>query len=192
MNWPHEWLKPIPSAEGYFACEDGYIWRMRRNLRRLHGSVGSNGYRRIKLSIKNVQRDAYVHRLVCEAYHGPCPPGLQCRHLDGDQTNNAPGNLRWSDAVTNMADKVLHGTQPLGEKHHRSKLTADIVLDARRRAAAGERVDLIAADLGIPYRCLLDAVTGRRWKHVPGAFKPTKGGQRWQAERKAAGLPCRY
>jgi hypothetical protein len=139
-----------------------------------------------------VQRDAYVHRLVCEAYHGPCPPGLQCRHLDGNQANNAPSNLAWSDKATNEADKVRHGTVPNGEGHYRSKLTTEIVAEARRRASAGEPVTTIAADFGIPYRRLLDAVAGRRWKHIGGVLpKLLRGAQRWQAERKALGLPCR-
>jgi hypothetical protein len=159
-------VRPIPSAPGYFACEEGFIWR--RGTKRISRSNG-HGYLSLKLSVQNVQWDAYVHRLVCEAYHGPCPEGLQCRHLDGNRQNNRPENLRWSDKATNEADKQIHGTAPKGEKHGASTLTPDIVLTARKRAAAGERVDHIAADMGIPYRGLLDAVTGRRWPHLPGA-----------------------
>jgi hypothetical protein len=175
-------MRPIPSAPGYSADESGTIWRLGRPLKRV---PNGNGYLRIKLSIRNKQRDAYIHRLVCEAYHGPCPPGWQCRHLDGVRTNNQPENLAWSDKATNEADKARHGTLTLGERHGRSRLTAEIVLSARRRAIAGERVDLIAADLGIPYRRLLDAVAGRRWKHLPGPIpKLIKGAQRALMERR--------
>jgi len=174
-------MRPIPSAPGYSASTDGHIYR--NGTRRKAGTNG-RGYLRIKLSISNKQRDAYIHRLVCEAYHGPCPPGMQCRHLNGTRDDNRPENLEWSDKLTNEADKRKHGTLVIGERHVGSILTDEIVLRARARAAAGERVDLIAEDMNINYRALLGAVAGRSWKHLPNAQKLIKGAQRAQLERK--------
>lgn len=34
-----------------------------------------------------------VHKLVAEAFHGPCPPGFHVHHADGDRQNNWPSNL---------------------------------------------------------------------------------------------------
>lgn len=176
-------MKPIPSAPGYEACSRGSIWR---RSRRLSGVDNGHGYLRVKLSVNNQQRDEYVHRLVCEAYHGPCPPGKQCRHKDGNRANNKPSNLAWSSKAQNEADKFDHGTNPAGERHGRAKLTDDLVIEARRRAALDEMVEDIARDMGLPYRRLLDAVAGRRWKHIPGAPKLIKGAQRRQIEKKLA------
>jgi hypothetical protein len=124
------------------------------------------GYLRIKLSVQNKQTDAYVHRLVCEAYYGPCPPGMQCRHLDGDRTNNAPNNLEWTDKATNEQDKVAHGTLPRGERHAASVLTDEMVRIAQRRKRRGETVSAIADEMGVNRHTLADAVAGRRWRHL--------------------------
>lgn len=51
-----------------------------------------------------------VHILVCEAFHGARPPGLQVRHLNGVSTDNRAENLAWGTQSENMIDRVLHGT----------------------------------------------------------------------------------
>ena len=51
-----------------------------------------------------------VHRLVLEAFVGPRPKGMECRHLDGDSANNRLGNLVWGTKIENETDKVRHGT----------------------------------------------------------------------------------
>jgi hypothetical protein len=43
-----------------------------------------------------------VHRLVCEAFHGPCPPGLETLHGDENGLNNRPENLRWGTRKENL------------------------------------------------------------------------------------------
>lgn len=54
--------------------------------------------------------ERYVYRLVLEAFVGPCPPGSECCHNDGDQTNSRLSNLRWDTHGGNMQDAVRHGT----------------------------------------------------------------------------------
>jgi hypothetical protein len=76
----------------------------------------------IKLS-KGVTKPRYVHRLVCMAFHGPCPEGCTASHLDGNSLNNAPSNLVWETMLENIRRKREHGTQYHGEEHGRSKLT---------------------------------------------------------------------
>ena len=44
-----------------------------------------------------------IHRLVCEAFHGPAPEGRPIvLHLDEDAMNNAPSNLRWGTQKENL------------------------------------------------------------------------------------------
>jgi len=49
------------------------------------------GYSIIDFEYQNLP----VHRLICEAFNGPCPPGYVCDHVDNDITNNHPDNLQW-------------------------------------------------------------------------------------------------
>jgi endogenous inhibitor of DNA gyrase (YacG/DUF329 family) len=49
-----------------------------------------------------------VHRLVLEAFIGPCPAGKECCHRDGDAQNNTPSNLYWGTHTENMRDLARH------------------------------------------------------------------------------------
>lgn len=60
----------------------------------------------------------YVHQLVLEAFAGPCPRGLECRHLDGDAANNALSNLQWGTASENQRDRIAHGTHHWARRTH--------------------------------------------------------------------------
>lgn len=66
---------------------------------------------------------ALVHRLVLEAFVGPCPDGHECAHQDGDPANNNLSNLRWATKVENQADRRRHGTMPIGKNHYLGKKT---------------------------------------------------------------------
>ena len=79
-----------------------------------------------------------VHRLVLEAFVGPCPDGMECCHYDGDPSNNHVSNLRWGTRAENYADTVRHGTTLRGEDNGYSKLTEFDVIEIRRMYAAGE------------------------------------------------------
>lgn len=46
-----------------------------------------------------------VHRLICEAFHGPAPLGHEVDHIDDVKTNNAASNLRWVTKSVNVAKK---------------------------------------------------------------------------------------
>ncbi len=49
-----------------------------------------------------------VHRLVCQAFHGPPETGQEVNHLDGVKTNNSAQNLEWATRSENL--KHAHAT----------------------------------------------------------------------------------
>jgi HNH endonuclease len=50
----------------------------------------------VHLYRKGSRKACYVHRLVLEAFAGPCPEGAEPRHLNGDRADNRwPQNLEW-------------------------------------------------------------------------------------------------
>lgn len=57
-------------------------------------------YHRMQLTFR---RKTYrLHRLVAEAFLGPCPKGLDVSHKDEDATNNIPDNLEYVTRKVNL------------------------------------------------------------------------------------------
>lgn len=50
-----------------------------------------DGYLRVKVADPNEWE--FIHRRTWEKHHGPIPPGMVIRFLDGDKQNVDPGNL---------------------------------------------------------------------------------------------------
>lgn len=107
-----------------------------------------------------------VHRLVLEAFVGPCPPGLETGHLDGDPSNNRVDNLRWITKKENASHRVLHGTARMGERHPHAKLTESDVRAIRVARAAGDTQRAIAASYGISPDNVRAIERRTAWKHV--------------------------
>ena len=77
-----------------------------------------------------------VHRLVLCAFGGIPLPGQECRHLDGDPTNNNISNLCWGSRAQNCDDKKRHGTDNRGDRHYAAKISnreAELIRNLRRR-----------------------------------------------------------
>ena len=62
--------------------------------------------------------NARVHRLVLEAFVGPCPEGMEGCHRDDNPTNNHIENLRWDTHSENTLDRVRNGIHHLANKTH--------------------------------------------------------------------------
>jgi len=112
------WL-PIASLSGqYEASSHGRI-RNIKSGRILSGWLNEEGYRRITVKINGKQKSPYVHQLIAEAFHGPCPEGQQVRHYpDRSPDNNRPDNLRYGTGSDNIHDAVEHGTHFQARKTH--------------------------------------------------------------------------
>lgn len=110
-----------------------------------------------------------VHCLVLEAFVGPCPKGMECRHLDGNPSNNRLNNLAWGTPKENMADRKLHGRGAEGSKSARAKLTEENIPDIRRIIASGKRgvMTVAAKKYGVDVATIRDIRDGKTWRHVP-------------------------
>lgn len=111
------------SDQGQVRSLDRVVVRSNGRTQPIHGRVlrsGANAKGYLYLNLKDGPRrkTAPVHRLVAEAWHGPCPEDLQCRHLDGNKLNNNPSNLKWGTPSENIYDRVAHGTDRNARKTH--------------------------------------------------------------------------
>jgi hypothetical protein len=113
------------------------------------------------------QRRTFVHRLVCEVFHGPAPSAAhEVAHHDGDPGNAHFGNLRWATHVENEADKIGHGTITVGERHGMAKLNADQVREIK---VSPERGCDLAGRFGITRSAITHIRKGKLWRHLEAA-----------------------
>lgn len=108
----------------------------------------------------------YMHRLVLEAIVGPCPPGMQARHLNGDRHDNSATNLVWGTKRENEADKVFHGTAPCGTRNGMAKLTWRQARQVRALVRAGTVQRRVAAQLGVSPMTISRIVRGESWREA--------------------------
>lgn len=165
--------QPIPGFPDYYVGDDGRLWSDARGRRReLKQANHSAGYRVVGLRRASERKRGgkvtvlFVHRLVLEAFVGPCPEGMECRHLDGTRTNNRLSNLAWGTSAENEADKVRHGTKVRGEAHSAAKLTESQVIQMRADVAAGMSCKGAAAKYGIFIENVRKIVRRKGWSHV--------------------------
>lgn len=161
---------------GYRFGSDGSIWswwrtnsRTTNTWRRLRGSPTHNGYIRFSLRIKGKLVTRTGHRLILEAFRGPCPEGMESRHLNGIQTDNRIDNLVWGTKLENGSDKTKHGRVAdlfIGSKNPGSKLTESDIPEIRRLLRDGLPQKLIAEKFGVSAMIINGISLGRRWTHV--------------------------
>lgn len=109
----------------------------------------------------------WLHRLILEAFKGPCPPGHQAAHLDGDGHNNVPGNLKWKTPLENHADILRHGRRPMGSKHWSAATNEKEVRKIRRMRAAGKSLGEIGRAFPHLKRThVWQLVQNTTWRHV--------------------------
>ena len=132
-------FRHIPNWIGYAAESTGRVWscvKTGRYWKQLSHRV-HNGY--IFVGIINVATrklsTRQVHALVCSAFHGPKPEGMECCHNDGTRDNNSPGNLRWDTRSNNLLDAVRQGVYGhpgrYGDDASYKKLTSSQVSEIR-------------------------------------------------------------
>ncbi len=91
----------------------------------------SGGYLRVNLSDLGRRKERCVHCLVAEAFIGPRPESMDVCHNDGNRDNNAFSNLRYGTTLENQRDRRAHGTDPVGSRNGRAKLTENDVRNIR-------------------------------------------------------------
>lgn len=94
--------KDIKGYEGLYQVSNmGRVRSLTRNII-LKSKIERNGYERVKLSVNNIPKNYYIHRMVANAFI-PNPDNLpQVNHKDENKLNNCVGNLEWCDSKYNI------------------------------------------------------------------------------------------
>lgn len=93
-------IKPIPGIDGYYATDDGKIFK------EIKGRITNGGY--LSAHLFN-GKDYKIHRLIAQTFI-PNPSNLpQVNHLDGDKLNNDVNNLEWTSPSGNVRHAYDNG-----------------------------------------------------------------------------------
>lgn len=153
---PQESWKPVVGYEGLYDVSDlGRVKSLRRTKRvvnrwgfefemvvperLLSQATKQRGRKNVCLSKCGVLEHRAVHRMVLEAFVGPCVAGMECCHGNGDASDNRLVNLRWDTHLSNMRDRDLHGRTKAG-----SRLPEAVQNDVRDLASKATPVRRIA------------------------------------------------
>lgn len=169
-------FRQIPGFPRYAIDENGTILSLCTNsggsvvqwsnARQLKAAKNRYGYLVVDLCRDGKSHQKRVHVLVLTAFVGPCPEGMEARHLDENKLNNHVLNLAWGTALENYFDKVLHGTAVRGERQGSAKLTKDNVLEIRRRHTNGELLQALADEFRVDKGTVWKITVRRIWKHI--------------------------
>lgn len=172
--------RTIPGYDGYRFGDDGSVWsRWGKNggltdqWHQLRGTPSTH-YGHIKVEVKYKGRRGIraVHRLILEAFIGPCPPGMVSCHGPGGKTDNRLCNLRWDTQKANLGDRVRDGTHLFGERSGVAKYTerqAARVIQLRKSGATYAEIE---RETGVPWHSIHKITKGKQWKHL-------HNGDRW-------------
>jgi HNH endonuclease len=130
----------------------------------------SLGYFSVRISVNHRSLNRKVHHLILEAFSGFRPEKSECRHLDGNPSNNHVENLTWGSRQENIADRTFHGTDARcgqrGDMHRDAKLCSETVRQIRKLRAEGHGIIELAIRFGVHNSVISRAATGRTWKQV--------------------------
>lgn len=169
--------KRLKNFPGYAVGDDGTVIsclsrKQDGKWRRMKPHLTDFGHHEICLSYgpkgNRKQKQVLVHRLVLETFVGPCPPGMECRHFpDRNPINNRVENLSWGTHITNVWDRVDHGTDPRGMRNGNSRLTDDQVVRIHKLFQTGNYTKkklgqmFRVSDVLIGY-----IIRGKLWSHL--------------------------
>jgi hypothetical protein len=161
----HEVFKPIAGFESIYEVSNfGRVKRVKGQSPTYKGRICAprpnlDGYHRVCLcNAPNTDVDKFVHVLVLETFVGPCPPGMEACHGDGNPGNPNLSNLRWDTPANNALDKRRHA-KTAGEKHANAKIT-DAEADEIRRAIGSGRA--LGRVFGVSQQTISDIKRGAR------------------------------
>lgn len=168
--------KDVVGHEGFYQVSNlGNVKSVQRISRQGHqlpekmlvGNMNHKGYVRVSLTDMDGKIKKHsVHRLVLEAFVGPCPEGMEGCHRDGNSSNNALFNLRWGTPESNWEDRRAHGTASIGVAHPMATTSEDVVRKIKSRLKNGAVGKDLAKEFGVSVTVISQIKTGKTWSHI--------------------------
>ena len=107
-------------------------WPRDRRVKQYHylkAGKTETGYMRLTIRLDKHGQGMLVHRLVLEAFVGPCPEDLECNHKNQERDDNVLTNLEWITRTENlkhrqMTDKWRNSLQKAREAKRLKRLNS--------------------------------------------------------------------
>jgi hypothetical protein len=148
----------VRSEERILTGADG---RSQRRKARLLKKRIEGGYEVVTLNRLGRRRNFRVHRLVLEAFVGPRPEGMVCRHGPRGGLDNRLENLSWGTHHENLAlDRRRDGTHTAGSRNGNAILNESAVAFIRQSEL---RSSELAAIFGVSVETIRNVRAGRTW-----------------------------
>ena len=153
----------VPGFTGYEVSEIGEFRSFRsRSFRRTlkprtHNThISPHGYVYVKIANpQRVSQTRQIHRLVLEAFVGPCPEGHEGCHRDGDKLNNRLDNLYWGTRHENCMDTARHG------RNKNARLTPEQITEVMQLRREGWPGRKLAAKFGVNRTSIRSLIVNR-------------------------------
>jgi hypothetical protein len=155
-----EW-RDVPGFSGYRVSDQGRVLGVSGKI--LKPRFQNMGYPRVSLRRNGSTHDRLISRIVAETFHGPCPEGMECAHLNGDPSDSRASNLKWATHSENLSHRVGHGTANRGARHGNSKLTEVAVRRIRGRVRSGESMNSVGRSEGVAGQTVSKLMSGKLW-----------------------------
>ena len=162
---PERW-RAVPNFPGYEVSDHGrvrsYKYTVSKGPYVLTIATSYFGRNRVQLNRGDWKYQRYIHRLVLEAFRGPCPPGHETHHLDNDPSNNHLSNLVYLTHADHMARHA--GSTFEGSSH----FSREVVLEIRRLRQQGWSLKRLADRFNRTIPTISNISRGLSYAHIGG------------------------
>jgi hypothetical protein len=108
-------LIDAPGFPGYRVSSDGRVWSVQMgDWKPLKPWIGTGGYLYLYLWIDGQRCICKVHSLICEAFHGPCPDGMLCRHPPESVEGRTGGSIMSAALTADDATETVNDVRARG------------------------------------------------------------------------------
>lgn len=157
----------VQNGDNYEVSSLGNIRNVRKgNILKL--GYFRTGYVSVSLNQDSKAKKYSVHRLVALAFIPNPENKPQVNHKNGVKDDNRLVNLEWMTQSENQIHAYAQGLQLVarGSKVTGSKLTAEQVVDIKRKMASNVADRSIAEGLNVSIGTIRDIRCGKTWVHI--------------------------
>lgn len=128
-----------------------------------------------------------AHRLAYAVEHGEVPADAWVLHTCDNPPCTAREHIYLGDQLLNEHDKAARGRN-YGTRHGSTKLTPELVVEARDAWHAGALLKDLCREYGLSTTAMHHALVGNTWSHEPGARRPRTVNNQVRGERVARAI----